>query len=180
MPVVAVFGSSAAHPGDWDYQEGRRLGRRLAQAGFSVATGGYGGLMEAVSEGAGEAGGQVIGVTVPTVFPDRSGANPHITEERRAASLAERIHELTDVAAAAVALPGSIGTLTELMVAWNLAYVAPFSRQSPKPVVAVGELWGELVPLLRERLQTDGLVVCVASAEEAVEVLRERLLEETS
>lgn len=172
MPVVAVFGSSSAEPGAPDYEDARRLGRLLAEAGVAVATGGYGGLMEAVSSGAHQAGGRVIGVTVPTVFPDRPAANPFVGEERRAESLTERIHQLTDLAEAAIALPGSIGTFTELMMAWNLAFVAPFSRGRPKPVIAVGELWSELVALLREKLETDGLVVCVPTIEDAVEVLR--------
>ncbi|MGH9167487.1 MAG: LOG family protein, partial [Acidimicrobiia bacterium] len=105
MPVVAVFGSSSAEPGAPDYEDARRLGRLLAEAGVAVATGGYGGLMEAVSSGAHQAGGRVIGVTVPTVFPDRPAANPFVGEERRAESLTERIHQLTDLAEAAIALP---------------------------------------------------------------------------
>ena len=172
MPVVAVFGSSTAEPGDPDYEDARRLGRLLAESGFGVATGGYAGLMEAVSAGTGEAGGHVIGVTVPTVFPDRLGANPFVGEERRAESLVERIHQLTDLAEAAIALPGSIGTFTELMMAWNLAFVAPFSGGRPKPVIAVGELWSELVSLLRNKLESDGLVLCVPTIDQAVEVLR--------
>lgn len=172
MPAVTVFGSSSATPEDPEWEEARRLGRLLAEAGFDVVTGGYGGLMEAVSSGAREAGGHVVGVTVPDVFPDRPGANPYVDREVRAQTLVERIHELTRLAEAAVVLPGSIGTLTELMVAWNLAFVARFSRQRPKPVVAVGPLWAELVPLLAERLATEQLVTCVQTVEEAADLVR--------
>ena len=52
MDVVAVFGASVSLPGDQLYEQGVRCGRLLAEAGFGVATGGYAGVMEAVSLGA--------------------------------------------------------------------------------------------------------------------------------
>src|SRR5438128_10095508 len=61
--VVTVFGSSRPHEGDADYEEARILGRSLAKHGFFVCSGGYGGVMEAVSRGAKEAGGKTFGVT---------------------------------------------------------------------------------------------------------------------
>ena len=77
-------------PGDGYYDEGLRCGELLARAGFAVATGGYGGTMEAVSRGAKDAGGEVIGVTAPTVFPDRVRANEHVTTETRSPCCAQR------------------------------------------------------------------------------------------
>lgn len=172
MQTVAVFGASSPVPGDPVYTDGIRCGRLLAEAGFAVATGGYAGLMEAVSYGARTAGGHVIGVTVPAVFPGRPGANVHVTEETRAASLLERIHEMVDLSSASIALPGSLGTATELLVAWNLAYVARFTDGIPKPVVAVGSQWRHLVPLLAEELATDGSIVTVTdTVEEAVDAV---------
>jgi uncharacterized protein (TIGR00725 family) len=58
-----VFGSSRPQENDADYREARKLGRVLSQAGFAVCSGGYGGVMEAVSRGAKEAGGKVYGIT---------------------------------------------------------------------------------------------------------------------
>ena len=172
MNVVAVFGASSPVPGEPVYDDGVRCGRLLAEAGFAVATGGYAGLMEAVSLGASEVGGRVIGVTVPAVFPDRLGGNAHLTEETRTASLLERIHEMVDLSVASIALPGSLGTATELLVAWNLAYVARFADTTPKPVVAVGHQWRRLVPLLTEELETDGsLVTIVDTVEDAVQAV---------
>ena len=75
MNVVAVFGASSPRPGDDSYDVGVRCGRLLAEAGFAVATGGYAGLMEAVSLGARQVGGRVFGVTVPDVVPDRPGGH---------------------------------------------------------------------------------------------------------
>lgn len=167
-PIVAVIGASQIKPGEPDYQDGIRLGRMLSGAGCTVVTGGYGGLMEAVSAGAAETGGRTIGITAPAVFPGRSGANRHVTEERQSPTITERIHDLLAMADAIVALPGSLGTFTELMVAWNMAFVAPFSGRHPKPIAAVGSTWGELVPLLAQRLGTNAdLVNCVDTVEKA-------------
>ena len=60
---ITIFGGTKPQPGDADYREAERLGSLLARAGHTVITGGYIGTMEAVSKGAAEAGGHVIGVT---------------------------------------------------------------------------------------------------------------------
>lgn len=175
-PTVTVFGSSVGQAGEAEYEDGVELGRRLAAAGFAVATGGYDGLMEAVSSGAADEGGSVTGVTAPDVFPHRPSANRWVQEHIRANSLTERIHELVDIADASIALPGSIGTFTELMVAWNLAFVARFSDTPPNPVIAVGPLWRTLITHLGEHLGTDAsLITCVDTIEEAVDEVTRRV-----
>ncbi len=168
--VVAVFGSSQARSGDGEYETGLHCGRLLAAAGLTVATGGYGGLMEAVCRGAAEAGGKTIGVTAPTVFPGRSGANRWVQTEMPAEDLIRRIALLTDVADAYIALPGSIGTLAELVVAWNLAFVAPLADRAFGPIATVGDTWSELVPLLNTKLASDrSFIATCATVEEAVD-----------
>ena len=167
--IVAVFGSSQSRPGDPEYESGIGCGRLLAQAGLAVATGGYGGLMEAVCKGAAEAGGATYGVTAPTVFPGRSGANQWVQNELPAEDLIRRIALLTDLADGYIALPGSIGTLAELVVAWNLAFVAPLAGRPFGPIATVGETWNELVPLLNDRLQSDrSSITNCATVSEAV------------
>jgi len=174
--VVAVFGASRPHAGDPLYAQGLRCGERLAQAGLAVATGGYGGLMEAVSRGAAEAGGRVIGVTAPDVFPDRPGANPFVAEEISVGSLALRITHLVEACDAVIALPGSLGTLTELMVGWNTAFVARFAGAEPLPIVTVGPLWRDLITRLSDLLDTDGSLVHTAvDVDEAVAVVVAKL-----
>jgi len=174
--VVAVFGASRAEPGEADYTTAMHCGRLLANAGFAVATGGYAGAMEAVSRGAAEAGGATIGVTAPSVFPGRDGANRWIEHEIPAEGLVARIGVLASVSAAAIALPGSLGTLAELVIAWNLAFVAPFSDSQYGPIIAVGPGWEEIVPYLADRLETNGdLVRCVLDVESAVRIVLEEV-----
>ncbi len=175
-PVIAVFGSSAGRPGDPGYEEARTCGRLLAEAGYAVATGGYAGTMEACSRGAAEAGGRVIGVTAPAAFPGRSGANAWVGEEWPAPTITERIHHILAISAGCITLDGSIGTLTELMVAWNIAFIAGLAAAPSKPVIAVGPSWAALVPDLAARLATDASLVTLApDAAEAVAEVRRRV-----
>lgn len=140
---VAVFGSSRSQVHDPEYAAGMRCGQLLAQAGLPVATGGYGGLMEAVSRGAAEAGGTVIAATAPELFPLRAGANSWAHVEAPQPTLALRLAELLDGAVATIALPGSIGTFTELMVAWNASFIEDLGGRSTPPVIAVGDRWAK-------------------------------------
>jgi uncharacterized protein (TIGR00725 family) len=158
-PVIAVFGSSGGCPGEPGYEAARTCGRLLAEAGYGVATGGYGGTMEACSRGAAEAGGRVIGVTAPGAFPQRAGANAWVAEELPAATITERLHTIMSLSAAAITLDGSIGTLTELLVAWNIAYIDRLAGLTPKPVLAVGPAWARLVPELATTIATDPSLV---------------------
>lgn len=163
--TVAVFGSSTIQPDTAAYHQGLQLGALLANAGLAVVTGGYDGAMEAVSRGANEAGGIVIGVTAPAVFPHRSGHNGWVTAEVQADTISERIHRLVDVADGCVALPGSLGTFTELVVAWNDRYVAPMAGSVPKPLVIVGDMWVRLVAAVSAGLgMTDPGIIAVGDA----------------
>jgi hypothetical protein len=70
--------------------------------------------MEAVSRGAKEAGGHVIGVTCDDIEAWRKvKANSWVMEEIRKKTLVERLHTLIHESDAALALPGGAGTLTE-------------------------------------------------------------------
>jgi len=174
-PVVAVFGSSAGLPGEPAYEDARACGRLLAEAGYAVATGGYGGTMEACSRGAAEAGARVIGVTAPGAFPNRAGANAWVTVEVPAATITERLHRIMEMSTACITLDGSIGTLTELLVAWNIAYIAGMAGTPAKPVIAVGPSWTALVPHLAAQIDTDAsLVTLVPDVAAAVAEVRRR------
>ena len=132
--------------------------------------------MEAVSRGASEAGGHVIGVTAPSVFPHRPHANEWVAEEQPAATLPLRVAHLIKISDAAIALPGSIGTLTELIVAWNTSHVARLARNAPYPLIAVGPVWHDLAHYLAELLHVDGsLIRHVTNVDEAITELAHRL-----
>lgn len=136
---VSVFGGSQPEEGDLAYIEAIELGRLLAEAGHIVLTGGYIGTMEAVSRGAAEAGGHVIGVTCAEIERWRGrGANPWVIEEWRKETLLQRLQSLIEGCHAAMALPGGAGTLTEISLMWNLMIVDSIHR---RPLILIGDGW---------------------------------------
>ena len=136
-PLVAVFGSSTIGESGPEYREAEELGRRLAGAGADVITGGYGGAMAACSRGAHEAGAHVVGVTVE-LFESRAPVNRWVTERVHTGDLFERLRHIIGRAAAFIAVSGSVGTIAEILLTWNLL----MARGRPAaPLVLMGAPW---------------------------------------
>jgi len=142
--IITVFGSSRPVETDADYQEAKELGRCLAEHGFAVCSGGYGGVMEGVSRGAKEAKGKTYGVTAQ--FFARQ-ANPFIDVEVRMKTWEERLFELIRLADGFVACKGGTGTLVELAVVWEMLNKAVITG---KPMAVVGDFWQPILDRVRE------------------------------
>ncbi len=142
--IVTVFGSSRPHEGEAEYAEARELGWALAAKGFTVCNGGYGGVMEAVSRGAKDAGGRTIGVTAE-FFAVK--ANQWIDEEVRVASWEQRLFKLIELGSCYAACRGGTGTLVELAVVWEMLNKGAMPR---RPFTALGEFWRPIVERVRE------------------------------
>jgi uncharacterized protein (TIGR00730 family) len=148
--ILTVFGGSAPKEKSNEYESARRLGSAAAQAGWTVATGGYIGVMEAVSRGAAESGGNVIGVTCKELDSLRpTGANPWVREERKFDTLRDRLGHLVDCCDAAIAMPGGVGTLAEISIMWNGLIIHSIP---PKPLVLVGDNWKRVIDSLFNQL----------------------------
>ncbi len=169
-PVAAVFGSARLAPGEPEYREGVRLGGLLAGAGWTVQTGGYDGVMGAVSSGAHAAGGHVVGVTLQS-FRGTKAPNRWVLEERETEDLFARVRRLVE-ADAWIALAGGMGTLAEVALAWNLHQNWPAEA---RPLVLVGPRWAALAPLIARLLVVDdrdmGLVRLVPDVDAAVDLV---------
>lgn len=185
MKTVTIFGSSLPSEQTPAYQQARELGRALAEPGFAVCNGGYGGLMEASARGACEAGGHTIGITC-SLWP--RPANHWIQEEVRTASFPERIMTLIARGDAYVVLPGGTGTLAELAMAWELMNKSALSATvgGKKPLVLIGSYWQPVINCLDQEprlasptpdrhLAAMDLITVVAGVPEAAEVLAARL-----
>jgi uncharacterized protein (TIGR00730 family) len=143
---ISVFGGSAPKPQEPAYQEAYKLGQLIAEAGHTVLTGGYIGTMEAVSRGAAEAGGHVIGVTCDEIESWRPvGPNPWIKEEIRLPTLQDRVEKLIKSCDAAFALPGGVGTLAEIAVMWSLIQTQVITI---RPLILIGPGWEKTFTLL--------------------------------
>lgn len=136
-PLIAVFGSSTIPEDGERYREAEELGRLLAQGGADVVTGGYGGAMAACSRGAHAAGGHVVGVTVE-LFERRGPVNPWVEERVHTRDLFERLRTITGRADGFIAVAGSVGTLAEVLLTWNLLMAGGRPRV---PLVLLGRHW---------------------------------------
>jgi uncharacterized protein (TIGR00730 family) len=173
MPIVTVFGGNAIEVDDAGYKEALELGRLLAQAGYTVATGGYYGTMEATSRGAKEAGAHTLGVTTGR-FDDRGlRPNPWVDEEIKFPTLFQRLHYLVTFSEALVALRGGVGTLSEVALSWSFIQVAEMPR---KPLVLVGPHWRQIMQTYRRESTVKerdwALLSFAATVNEVVALLR--------
>ncbi|HEX4002611.1 MAG TPA: LOG family protein [Candidatus Acidoferrales bacterium] len=175
--VVTVFGSGRVRSGEPPYEEARALGAALAAKGFRVCSGGYGGVMEAVSRGAKEAGGRTLAVTAEFF---RSTANEWIDEQVRVKTWHERLFELVKRGDGYITCPGGTGTLAELAIVWEMLNKGAMTR---KPFAVLGDFWRPVVDLVSEvefgrargRGRDDAPLVHVApSAAEAADYLAGR------
>lgn len=142
--VVSVFGSSHPQEGSPEYGEACLVGRLLAEAGLVVCNGGYGGVMEAASRGAKEAGGEVWGVTLD-LFGGKRSCNAWLDREIPTDDFPARLRQLTNLADAYIALEGGIGTLLEIALVWNSIFTGALP---PRPTVLVGAGWKKTVNTL--------------------------------
>ena len=139
--IITIFGTGRAREGDSVYALAYEVGKLLAQAGFTIANGGYGGTMLAAAKGAAEAGGEIIGVTC-SAFKN-STANEYVSREIVTSSLDERLDTLIELGQAYVVLPGGTGTLLELAKVWELKNKG--FLKTNKPIILLGGFWKPLV-----------------------------------
>ncbi len=172
--TVAVFGGSRAQPGSAEYAEAYAVGKLLARAGFVVMNGGYAGTMEASARGAKENGGRAVGV-ISNEF-GWLAPNAYLDETVQSEDLFARIRQMQRSADGFIVLKGSMGTLAELALVWNLAKIDAKHR---KPIVLLGDAWSSVLRAWREHLavteEEAGLLFLAAKPEEAVTRLLERL-----
>jgi len=142
--IVTVFGSSRPKEDDPDYSDAFALGYALAQSGFAVCSGGYAGVMEAVSRGAKEAGGKTYGVTADFF---KAKTNRWIDVEVRMKTWQERLFELIRLADGFVACKGGTGTLVELAVVWEMLNKSVLTG---KPFAVLGDFWAPVLDRVRE------------------------------
>jgi uncharacterized protein (TIGR00730 family) len=146
-PCVTVFGSArfkADHP---YYEVGRRVGRELARAGFTVMTGGGPGIMEAANRGAREAGGRSVGCNIE--LPEEQKPNPYLDRWITFRHFFVRKVMLVKYSYAFVALPGGFGTLDEI---FETATLVQTGKIKAFPIVlVVREFWDPMIDFLKTR-----------------------------
>ena len=152
--AVTIFGSARVPFGHPQYAAARETARLMAEAGYTVITGGGPGIMEAANHGAVDGGGLSIGCNIE--LPFEQGTNPYVEVAVNFRYFFVRKTMFVKYAQAFVILPGGFGTLDELFEALTLIQTRKIQRF---PVVLVGRwFWEPLLDWLRERLLATGKI----------------------
>ncbi|MEK7500585.1 MAG: TIGR00730 family Rossman fold protein [Patescibacteria group bacterium] len=176
--TVTFFGSARFQPSNPWYQEAEKLGRMLAEEGFTIITGGGPGIMEAGNKGAGEGRGESVGFNIQLEREQR--VNPYVKSGIGMHYFFTRKVMLSYASWAYVFFPGGFGTLDEFFEIITLIQTQKINRHIP--VVIVGkEFWAPLLNWLEEYVyhkvggidkEDMNIYTLVDTAEEAFEIVK--------
>lgn len=179
---VCIFGSARIKPDTKEYQDAFQLARFLAWDGIDVLTGGGPGLMEAANrgvqlgEGEKKSGSLSFGLSIQLDFEPEP--NMHLDVTRHHHKFSSRLDDFMRLSHAVVATPGGIGTVLELMFAWQLIQV---KHMAPRPLVLMDKgFWTGFIEWLKNQPLARGLmgakdfdvITIVDTPEEVYEVLQ--------
>jgi len=147
-PCISVFGSARFPEDHPHYEQARALGRALAEAGYTVMTGGGPGIMEAANRGAKEAGGISLGINIQ--LPKEQQPNPYLDRFIEFEHFFVRKVMLVKYSSAFVVMPGGFGTLDEAFEVVTLIQTGKLERF---PIIAMGgEFWQHMAAFIRDTM----------------------------
>jgi uncharacterized protein (TIGR00730 family) len=167
--IVTIFGGSKCGEDCEEYMQAHRLGALLAEAGYTICTGGYLGVMEAASRGARERGGRVLGIVMNQF---KAEPNRFLTDKVATNHFYDRLQNLITRSVGFVALRGGMGTVTEISLVWNKMQTGVLE---PRPLVLLGDAWKSVVECWRQNLAVSDadvkLVDFADTAEQACQII---------
>jgi uncharacterized protein (TIGR00730 family) len=172
-PAITIFGSARVDEDSPVYALAREIARKLAEAGYSIITGGGPGVMEAANRGCQEGGGMSVGCNIE--LPHEQDINPYVDLGVEFRYFFARKTMFVKYADGFVIMPGGFGTLDELFEAITLIQTGKIRHF---PIVLVGsEYFGGLIDWIRARLLADGMINqadldLLVVADDATEVVR--------
>ena len=170
--IVTIFGGSRCGENSPEYQQAREVGSRLAEAGYTICTGGYLGVMEAASRGAREKGGRVLGIVMNQF---KGEPNRFLTDKVATNHFYERLQHLIDRSVGFIAIRGGMGTVTEVSLVWNKLQTRVIES---RPLVLLGECWKPVVKAWQDNLVVSNADVSHLSfaetPEDAVKIIFEK------
>jgi len=179
---VTIFGSARIKSGSFAYESVKQLAAELTKMGCDIISGGGPGLMQAANEGAlsVDPKGSHRSVGIRVELPFEQEVNPFVGLAYEHRTFFSRLHHFMIASDAFVVVPGGIGTLLELSLAWQLLQVR---RLYNTPLILVGKMWAELVEWARGSMLKEGnelasdvdftIPHCVNTIEETVALIRE-------
>ncbi|MFC7336237.1 LOG family protein [Haloferula chungangensis] len=179
---VTIFGSARLQPGTEAYEQVKKLAAGLTEMGCDIISGGGPGLMQAANEGAQsidpEALDRSVGIRID--LPFEQSLNPFVGKAYGHGTFFSRLHHFMIASDAFIVVPGGIGSLLELSLAWQLLQVGQMHNT---PLILVGKMWEGLVDWSREWMLQEGSELAspedfdiphpAANIDEAITMIRE-------
>jgi uncharacterized protein (TIGR00725 family) len=179
---VTIFGSARLQPGSEAYEGVKKLAAELTRMGCDIISGGGPGLMRAANEGASSVevkpSGRSVGIRIELPFEQETNPFVGLAYEHR--TFFSRLHHFMIMSDAFVVVPGGIGSLLELSLAWQLLQVRQLYNT---PLILIGKMWAELVEWGRRSMLIKGSELaseidftiphCANTIEETVALIRE-------
>ncbi|HQX55523.1 MAG TPA: LOG family protein [Pyrinomonadaceae bacterium] len=167
--IITIFGGSKCTEDSHEYQEAMALGSKLADAGYTICTGGYLGIMEAASRGAREKGGRVLGIVMNQF---KSEPNRFLTDKVATDHFYDRLQNLILRSSGFVAFRGGMGTVTEVSLVWNKLQTRILGS---RPLVLIGDCWPPVVKAWQTSLVVSdadvGILNFADDAEQAFKII---------
>lgn len=153
-PSVTIYGSARIPEDHPDYAFARDIGRRLAEHGYGIITGGGPGIMEAANRGASDADGLSIGLNID--LPHEQLGNPYVNLPLDFRYFFVRKVMFMKYSMAFICMPGGLGSLDELFESLTLIQTR---KIKPFPIILVGSsFWTGLIDWIREQLLAGGKI----------------------
>jgi uncharacterized protein (TIGR00730 family) len=179
---VTIFGSARLKPGSVAYENVKKLAAELTRMGCDIMSGGGPGLMQAANEGALSVDPKALhrSVGIRVDLPFEQAVNPFVGQAYEHRTFFSRLHHFMIISDAFVIVPGGIGTLLELSLAWQLLQVRKLYNT---PLIFVGKMWAELVEWGRKTMLKKGselasdvdftIPICVNTIDETLALIRD-------
>ena len=179
---VTIFGSARLKPGTPAYDGVKQLAAELTKMGCDIISGGGPGIMQAANEGALSVDSKALhrSVGIRVELPFEQELNPFVGLAYQHRTFFSRLHHFMIASDAFVVVPGGIGTLLELSLAWQLLQVRKLYNT---PLILVGRMWADLIEWGRRTMLIEGSELaskvdfkiphCVNTIGEAIALIRE-------
>jgi uncharacterized protein (TIGR00730 family) len=149
-PCISIFGSARTQPGDGHYELSVEIGKRVAEEGFGIISGGGPGIMEAANKGAQLGGGKSVGLNIELPFEQH--ANPYIDRDANLhfEYFFVRKTLFTKYSQGFVMMPGGFGTMDEF---FEVATLIQTGKMSQVPLILVdSSYWGGLLDWMKQTM----------------------------
>src|SRR4029450_12087862 len=179
---VTIFGSARLKAGNPAYDGVKQLAAELTKMGCDIISGGGPGIMQAANEGALSADPEALhrSVGIRVELPFEQELNPFVGLAYQHRTFFSRLHHFMIASDAFVVVPGGLGTLLEMSLAWQLLQVRKLYNT---PLMLVGKMWAELIEWGRSTMLIEGTELasevdftiphCVNTIDETIALIRE-------